>query len=80
MKQQRVAVTLDPDVAKHLEAFARDHNLLLSAALNGVVRAGLKAEAEREQRADQQRHFFETLEEQVDIDVLASDDMWRRSR
>jgi len=80
MNQERVTVTLDPDVAKQLISFARDHNLSLSAALDRVVRAGLKAEAEREQRADKQRHFCETLEEHLDIDVLASDDMWRRSR
>jgi hypothetical protein len=40
----RTTVTLDPDVAEQLKAFARRRNLSFKAALNSTVRAGLAAE------------------------------------
>jgi Arc/MetJ family transcription regulator len=39
--------------------------------------AAERAERAFEERAERQRRFFETLEEHVDLEVLASDDMWR---
>jgi hypothetical protein len=44
MPQMRTTVTLDPDVAEQLKAFARRRNLSFKAALNSTVRAGLAAE------------------------------------
>ena len=35
------------------------------------------AESEFLERAERQRRFFESLEKHVDLDVLASDEMWR---
>jgi Arc/MetJ family transcription regulator len=35
------------------------------------------AEAALEERAARQRRFFETMGERLDLDVLASDEMWR---
>jgi Ribbon-helix-helix protein, copG family len=43
----RTTVTLDPDVAKILEALQRRHGLGLSEALNDAVRAGAGAPAPR---------------------------------
>jgi Arc/MetJ family transcription regulator len=40
-------------------------------------RAAESAEDERKERAERQRRFFETLDERLDLDVLASEDMWR---
>jgi hypothetical protein len=40
----RTTVTLDPDVAEQLKAFARRRNLSFKAALNSTVRAGLAVE------------------------------------
>lgn len=40
-------------------------------------RAAEYAEAALEERAERQRRFFETIGENLDLDVLASDEMWR---
>jgi Arc/MetJ family transcription regulator len=40
-------------------------------------RAAESAEGEFAQRRDAQRRHFETLSEHLDLDVLASDEMWR---
>jgi Arc/MetJ family transcription regulator len=40
-------------------------------------RAAEAAEDEFEVRAARQREFFATLPDHVDLDVLASDEMWR---
>jgi Arc/MetJ family transcription regulator len=40
-------------------------------------RAAEQAEDEHEQRAARLRDYFESLPEHVDIEVLASDEMWR---
>jgi Arc/MetJ family transcription regulator len=40
-------------------------------------RAAQHAETALAERAERQREFFETLEEDLDLDVLASDAMWR---
>lgn len=36
-----------------------------------------KAESEFHERAERQRRYFESLAEHADLDVLASDEMWR---
>lgn len=40
-------------------------------------RAAEHAEAALEEKAERQRRFFETIGEHLDLDVLASDEMWR---
>jgi Arc/MetJ family transcription regulator len=40
-------------------------------------RAVQTVETEQSERAERQRKFFETLDTHLDLDVLASDDMWR---
>jgi Arc/MetJ family transcription regulator len=40
-------------------------------------RAAVSAEDEREDRAERQRRYLETLSEHLDLDVLRSDEMWR---
>jgi Arc/MetJ family transcription regulator len=40
-------------------------------------RAAEQAEKDREERAARQLEYLETLGEHVDLDVLASDEMWR---
>ncbi|MBA2595330.1 MAG: type II toxin-antitoxin system VapB family antitoxin [Chloroflexota bacterium] len=40
-------------------------------------RAADQAEDERQQRAARQLRYLESLSTHVDLDVLASDDMWR---
>jgi Arc/MetJ family transcription regulator len=40
-------------------------------------RAADSAEDEHRARAERQRRFFETLDERLDLEVLASDEMWR---
>jgi Arc/MetJ family transcription regulator len=40
-------------------------------------RATESAEREFEARRERQRRYFETLQEHADLDVLASDEMWR---
>jgi hypothetical protein len=47
MASMRTTVTLEPDVAEQLQAFARRRNLSFKAALNHTVRAGLAAEQGR---------------------------------
>jgi len=36
-----------------------------------------RAESERTARAERQRLFFETLDTRLDLEVLASEEMWR---
>ena len=40
-------------------------------------RAAEQAEVEQEARAERLLHYLDTLHEHVDLDVLASDEMWR---
>jgi Arc/MetJ family transcription regulator len=40
-------------------------------------RAADHADAALEERAKRQRRYFETLDAHLDLDVLASDSMWR---
>ena len=40
-------------------------------------RAAEGAEREQAQRADLQRGYLERLGDRIDLDVLASEDMWR---
>ena len=40
-------------------------------------RAADHAEAALEQKAERQRHFFATIGTHLDLEVLASDEMWR---
>ena len=40
-------------------------------------RASAASEDEQERWKEKQRHFLETAHEHVDLDVLASDEMWR---
>ena len=40
-------------------------------------RAAEQAESEREEQAARLREYFATLEKHVDLEVLASDEMWR---
>ncbi len=40
-------------------------------------RAAEHAEAAFDEKAERQRHFFATIGEHLDLDVLASDEMWR---
>ncbi len=40
-------------------------------------RAAEQAENEFEERAASQREYFRTLSKHLDLDVLASDEMWR---
>ena len=40
-------------------------------------RAADAAEDEREVRAERQRRYFATLAEHADLDVMASEEMWR---
>jgi Arc/MetJ family transcription regulator len=40
-------------------------------------RAAESAEDEHKERSERQRRFFETLDEYLDLEVLASDEMWR---
>lgn len=40
-------------------------------------RATAEAESEFARRREAQRRYFETLGEHLDLDVLASDEMWR---
>jgi Arc/MetJ family transcription regulator len=40
-------------------------------------RAAETAEDEHEERVARQRRYFDTLHEHVDLDVLASEEMWR---
>lgn len=44
---------------------------------SALRRAADEAETEFNERAARQRQFFESLDISLDIDVLASDDMWR---
>ncbi|HEY7034379.1 MAG TPA: type II toxin-antitoxin system VapB family antitoxin [Thermomicrobiales bacterium] len=40
-------------------------------------RAAEQSEDERKERAERQRRYFEALAEHADLEVLASDEMWR---
>jgi Arc/MetJ family transcription regulator len=40
-------------------------------------RAAETAEKEQNERADRQLQFFKSLSKRVDLEVLASDEMWR---
>ena len=40
-------------------------------------RAAASAEGEREARAERQRQYLATLSTHLDLDVLASEEMWR---
>jgi len=73
---KRTTIEIDEDLldqARH--ALGRPTNrATVEEALRRAVRS---VENERNERAERQRQFFETLDTHLDLDVLASDDMWR---
>jgi Arc/MetJ family transcription regulator len=73
---KRTTIEIDEDLldqARH--ALGRPTNrATIEEALRRAVRS---VEVERNERAERQRLFFETLDTHLDLDVLASDDMWR---
>ena len=64
------------------ELLARAKRALGESTARGTVEAALRraaeqAEAEFQERKERQLQFFATLEQYVDLEVLASDEMWR---
>jgi Arc/MetJ family transcription regulator len=48
-----------------------------AAVEEALRRAANDAETEQGRRADRQRHYLQSLEDRVDLSVLASEQMWR---
>lgn len=44
---------------------------------HALLQAAEQAEGDHAERAERQRRFFDDLPHYVDMDVLASDEMWR---
>ncbi|HEU0166500.1 MAG TPA: type II toxin-antitoxin system VapB family antitoxin [Chloroflexota bacterium] len=64
------------------ELLARAKQALAQPTARATVEEALRrvadaAETEFQRRADAQRRYFDTLAENLDLDVLASDEMWR---
>jgi Arc/MetJ family transcription regulator len=73
---KRTTVEIDEDLllrAKHALGESTTRATIESA----LRRAADEAETEFNERAARQRRFFETLDSYLDLEVLASDDMWR---
>jgi Arc/MetJ family transcription regulator len=64
------------------ELLARAKQVLGQSTIRATIEEALRraiasVEREREDRAARQRRYFETLSEHLDLEVLASDEMWR---
>jgi Arc/MetJ family transcription regulator len=73
---KRTTVELDSDLVEHAKA------ALHIATTRGVIeealrRAASSADQAHDERRAAQMQFLRTLEANVDLDVLASDQMWR---
>ena len=72
---KRTTIEIDQDLldrAKHALGAATTRATVEEA----LRRAAESAEAERERRAEKQRRYLEQLGLRVDVDVLASEEMW----
>jgi len=73
---KRTTIEIDQDLLE------RAKRALGEPTTRATVEAALRqaadqAEAETCDRAERQRRFFDSLAEHADLDVLASDEMWR---
>lgn len=73
---KRTTIELDEDLLARAKQ-ALGQPTTRATVEEALRRAAETAEREREERAARQRRFFEDLDKYLDLDVLASDEMWR---
>ncbi len=73
---RRTTVEIDEDLLLRAKR-ALGESTTRATIETALRRAADEAEFEFNERAERQRQFFESLDDFLDLDVLASDDMWR---
>ncbi len=73
---RRTTVEIDEDLLLRAKR-ALGESTTRATIESALRRVADEAESEFSERAERQRQIFETLDSNLDLDVLASDDMWR---
>jgi Arc/MetJ family transcription regulator len=74
--KKRLTIIIDEELlARAKQALGQP---TMRATIEKALRLAIEqVERDREDRAARQRQYFETLEQHLDLEVLASDEMWR---
>jgi Arc/MetJ family transcription regulator len=73
---RRTTIEIDDELLARARR-ALDATTIKETVEEALRRAAEAAEDEREERVRRQRHYLATLGDHLDLDVLASDEMWR---
>jgi Arc/MetJ family transcription regulator len=73
---KRTTIEIDEDLLERAKR-ALGEPTTRATVEEALRRTVQSVETEQRERAERQRRFFETLDSHLDLDVLASDDMWR---
>lgn len=73
---KRTTIEIDQQILERAKR-ALDCPTTRATVEEALRRAAEQAEDEHEQRAVRQREYFRMLPDLVDLDILASDEMWR---
>ena len=73
---KRTTIEIDEDVLERAKR-ALGEPTTRATVETALRQAADRAEADLQDRVERQRRYFESLAEHADLDVLASDEMWR---
>jgi Arc/MetJ family transcription regulator len=73
---KRTTIEIDEDLLERAKQ-ALGESTTRATVETALRQAADNAESEFRERAARQRRYFESLVEHADLDVLASDEMWR---
>lgn len=76
MTVRRTTIEIDEDLLVRAKRALR-LSTTRATVEQALLQAAERAEDEHAERAQRQRRFFDDLPNYVDMDVLASDEMWR---
>ena len=73
---KRTTIEIDEDLLERAKQ-ALGESTTRATVETALRQAADNAESEFRERAERQRRYFDSLAEHADLDVLASDEMWR---
>lgn len=76
MAVRRTTIEIDEDLLAHAKK-ALGLDTVRATVEEALRQAAQRADAEFADRAERQRHLLRKLPEMVDMDILASGEMWR---
>lgn len=74
--KRRTTIELDDELLARAKR-ALGHQTTRATVEEALRRAADQAESDRQGRASEQRRYLELLESRADLDILASQQMWR---